>query len=880
MRLPRLSLLSQVISVLVLVTLVCGMIGYHQVATSGAVRAARDLDEAMRSPGPLGQFLDLFYLSCLLLWLGAKNTFGNQYLMVGRWTGAFVAFISVVKLLTPRLELWGQRLRVKTLRGHTIVIGMTEMGRCFLRDSASRRPAVGLDSVTLDLEDLGLAKRSKRVFLQQGDVTKAEVLRRTGLDRAATIIIASGDDVTNLAIARRILHILEQGGGAAADLDIVVHVADPGLRLTVLSRVPARVSLRLISVPALVARNLLATWPFAVQARLMGVEQMHLVFLDFDQYSEELLLQTLRMGPLIGQQPPRVTIFAPDRERTELRLSRNYPAMSDFMTLEVRDLNPEIEISDADMLAVEGPHAEFRVTDIIVVADSDNAAVVLARRARAQTHYHARWQAPIFVHIKSPAEFSDVVAPIRHTKRLSSVIEPFGDINELCSAAGLLDWHEVQAKNVHINYQSEVQIARRGLSPKEVQVTNDYSDRKSPAERWWNEIEEEYREACRRAVDNFPIKLASLGYVVRGAVPRLGSEIAFSKQQMDALARAEHDSWFAEKRLAGWRYGNPRDSVRKLHHCLVPFDQLDQDQREKDIKQVRLLGRVFAQDLGREVPSGFGRGRSEDPPSIFRERTIGLVGHTHLTLDFAKAIRAQIREMILSNGESESKDKIDTGKYLDKGGDEFWTFVTPLAPGADLILARAVSAALKEFSAASRHRRRYRIVTANALSFESLAAAYLQSRPSPDSTPDGETRLDVVPPVRLPLEIDTIANTLQTFVDATECCEMVIDIPQGKAPPSIVAGGRDERASDFRATNDYLLRSCDDLIAVLDVRRYGYQGGFSVADWRTVNVDGLPAHGTGALVRAWLDPPQSRRRRLPSLFTDGLCVIEPKSGPA
>lgn len=69
---------------------------------------------------------------------------------------------------------------------------------------------------------------------------------------------------------------------------------------------------------------------------------------------------------------------------------------------------------------------------------------------------------------------------------------------------------------------------------------------------------------------------------------------AFDEAELDALARSEHDRWCAEKRSLGWRFGDEhvgrldgrndtamRERTR-LHHDLVPFDDLPDQEVLKD----------------------------------------------------------------------------------------------------------------------------------------------------------------------------------------------------------------------------------------------------------------------------------------------------------
>ena len=45
---------------------------------------------------------------------------------------------------------------------------------------------------------------------------------------------------------------------------------------------------------------------------------------------------------------------------------------------------------------------------------------------------------------------------------------------------------------------------------------------------------------------------------------------------------ASHESWMAQKVADGWKYGASKDPENKLHHCMVPFEELPREQQAKD----------------------------------------------------------------------------------------------------------------------------------------------------------------------------------------------------------------------------------------------------------------------------------------------------------
>jgi len=50
----------------------------------------------------------------------------------------------------------------------------------------------------------------------------------------------------------------------------------------------------------------------------------------------------------------------------------------------------------------------------------------------------------------------------------------------------------------------------------------------------------------------------------------------------EALAAKIHDTWAAGRIEQGWTYGPARNDELKQHPCLVPFDELSEDEKAFD----------------------------------------------------------------------------------------------------------------------------------------------------------------------------------------------------------------------------------------------------------------------------------------------------------
>ena len=51
----------------------------------------------------------------------------------------------------------------------------------------------------------------------------------------------------------------------------------------------------------------------------------------------------------------------------------------------------------------------------------------------------------------------------------------------------------------------------------------------------------------------------------------------------DTTPEDSHENWMKHKLAEGWRYGSDKDVERKLHPCLVPFNNLPEEQQFKDV---------------------------------------------------------------------------------------------------------------------------------------------------------------------------------------------------------------------------------------------------------------------------------------------------------
>jgi hypothetical protein len=107
------------------------------------------------------------------------------------------------------------------------------------------------------------------------------------------------------------------------------------------------------------------------------------------------------------------------------------------------------------------------------------------------------------------------------------------------------------------------------------------------------ELTEDLKEQNRQNVRDIPVKLAVAGYIM---IPARSNEPPFNfpGEPLEKLAETEHERWMKSKLDDGWVAGPETVKLKKIHKCLVQWDQLPEEEKEKDRELVRGIPRILA----------------------------------------------------------------------------------------------------------------------------------------------------------------------------------------------------------------------------------------------------------------------------------------------
>jgi len=106
----------------------------------------------------------------------------------------------------------------------------------------------------------------------------------------------------------------------------------------------------------------------------------------------------------------------------------------------------------------------------------------------------------------------------------------------------------------------------------------------------WAELDADLQESNRQQADDIPNKLRAIGCALAQVNPgEEPGQPSFTPEELNVMARLEHERWNQEKLRAGWRFGPTKDNQAKTTPYLVGFDQLPPDVQQWDVAAVAAI---------------------------------------------------------------------------------------------------------------------------------------------------------------------------------------------------------------------------------------------------------------------------------------------------
>jgi hypothetical protein len=377
-----------------------------------------------------------------------------------------------------------------------------------------------------------------------------DALAAAGLARAARLYACDEETPANIATVLAASLVPRR---VRAPLEVHAHVADPELGEALRGdRWRPELEVDFFSLDGVAAKQVVA-------AEEPDGDQ--LVVIGLSAFGRALLLELARRACRAGEGPVAVTVVDAEGDAVIAGLHARHPVLAEGCVLTVRPFyQPE-----------PGAHLVF------VCHDDEERALRDGLNAAATVD---STRGTVIVRMAQLAGVGEMIVQHGQEDRLR-----FVGVLDMASMYLSERITDSLARAVHRRY------LRDQTALGQTQATNG-------SLAGWDDLPETLRDANRAQAASIEQKLALTGCRM---VPSLEEvPFAFEPDEVESLAVTEHERWMSERRSAGWRYGPIRDNQTKVHPDLRPWEDLGEEERQKDRNVVLSLPEILA-DAGFQI---------------------------------------------------------------------------------------------------------------------------------------------------------------------------------------------------------------------------------------------------------------------------------------
>jgi hypothetical protein len=537
-----------------------------------------------RALGHPGSFLDNLYRSVQLFIIHSGDVPPPVpwQLEVARFLAPAVAAGATLSAIASLLGEQLAAIRVRFYSNHVVVCGLGRLGSLLarnLRDAGY--DVVGIES---DAQSGAIARcREDGVAVFVGDAMDPAMLRKARAHRARYLFAVAGDDGRNSNIAIGARKLVE--GRSGSPLTCFVHVLDDKLsdvlRQVGLARGGGGLRIEYFNVAELGAPALLTDYPAFDDQGNAPLGSPHIVVVGLGEMGTRLIVHAARHWRSIpGTRGKKLRVTAVDLQ-ADARvavLNERLPRLAGVCDLKPCRMDLDsAEFERADFLF--GRRGKSDVTGVYVCVGEDAVGLSAALHLR---HRLGDRNVPIVVRTTQEGGVAALLGG-----------EGGGDTYGHLSVFGLLDLvcrpdvllagqNEVVARAIHENY-----VSNRRREGQSVETNPSMVD--------WERLPESLKESNREQAADISRKLGAIGCDIAPMTDWDARPPAFTADEIELLARIEHDRWRKERESAGWRLAAVRNESRKESPYLIPYEDLPADVKEIDRATVRALPAFLAE---------------------------------------------------------------------------------------------------------------------------------------------------------------------------------------------------------------------------------------------------------------------------------------------
>jgi len=396
----------------------------------------------------------------------------------------------------------------------------------------------------------------KGVSVIIADATDIAILKMLNIFKSKYIIISTNNDMINLEIATQILLIDE-------DIKLYVHIEDRSLRhFHKENGILKNSNSKLYSYNEDASREVFEVYDIDGNDNKIidSKDNFVIVIMGNTNLAYEVVSQACIMGQLPNEN--KLTIYCIDKDIDSFKnnIELNYTQIQNVPNITIKYISLDINSKDCYL------HSLWKenITNIILCFKNSQTNLDIASNLSNITYLEQ---------IADNTFTINIIIAMFNEYNLSNIIKDnntsfsnfyiFGNINNICDK----------------KYIIEEQRDKRAIATNEVYNENIKETNPKKVKKWEERSYFE-QESNRASSDHIKIKQKYL-------------KLYSIDNVIEKLAKCEHNRWNAYHFLNGWKFSKEIVKEKKLHNCLVNYNELSEDIKDYDREMVSNIEKII-----------------------------------------------------------------------------------------------------------------------------------------------------------------------------------------------------------------------------------------------------------------------------------------------
>lgn len=560
----------------VVAMIACGMIGFFQ-----------SYPQHYRGLPPLDAGLGLFYNALQLFFL---ETFikpedrVRPLLNVARFGAPLLLAVTAIGTIALLLKKEIRDWKLDHLRGHVLICGLGRKGYALARQFMPTGKVVIIERDE-NSNFVGTC-RDAGAHVLIGDAADPHLLCKARAAHAREIYMLTGADGANFSAMMEVSRLIQHEKTQPQRPKVWLHVNALEMCAflrdgNVLRSVRERLDFEIVSLFEAAARDLVVNHLVPLlPVRPEDPRRFHLIVVGCGRMGQTIVRKLVQTAVTVGGKRPIITVISLDADLDLKRMAGEVPGIHACCDLEPRSGDILLSATRNELMeAVKATRDAGNAVAVCLAVDSQYTNLNAALRLACDFGAKQMADVPLFVRQIESEGWSALADDLSGQQEgVYQAIRSFGLLPELCKREALQqDRLNGMARTLHEAYLA----ANQPLNPAKA------------SHKSWDRLDWMFRQSNREAADHIRVKLRTLGFDWADAPAEKPAPFNPAAKESMMLAKLEHCRWVVEKELLNWSPGARTDYDRKIHACLVAWDKLSDDEKKKDMDQVRALGEAL-----------------------------------------------------------------------------------------------------------------------------------------------------------------------------------------------------------------------------------------------------------------------------------------------